>query len=608
MDWNFATLWESVGDALPERVAHRAGRAAPYLARVRRPRRRGSPAALTAAGLEPGSKVASYLYNGNEYIEGLFATFKMRGVPVNVNYRYLEDELVYLLDNSDAEALLFHGSLGDRVAKVRDRAPLREAVDPGRRRRRRTRSSRSRYEELLAAHEPMPRIERSRRRPLLPLHRRHDGHAQGRDVAQRGSVGVLVDSAYPLVGESPPDDVAEDVGAIAKADRRRCATRVHLPASPLMHGTGAFTSFQAICGRRRDRHARRPALRPHELWQTVQRERVTQMAIVGDAFAKPMVQRARRGRGDGRALRHLVARSSIISSGVMWSAEVKQGLMARGNFICFDSLGSSEGVGFANSISAPGAEHDDREVHDRRGREGVHGRTATRSCPAPARSACSRSAGNIPVGYYKDEAKSAATFQTINGARWSVPGDFASVESRRHDRAARPRLGRHQLRRREDLPRGGRRGGEAASRGRRLPRRRRARRALRRGGHRGRVALRRDERDRATRSPRALESAGALQAAAPFVFVDEVAARAQRQGRLQVGQAGRRRAGAADALVHARDRAIATRRGTASRPSLGHAPRGTVRLYSNYFFFLPDSDLGEHVTGVEDQARPRRRP
>ncbi len=63
------------------------------------------------------------MYNCNEYTEALYGTFKMRGVPANVNYRYLEDELVYLLDNSDAEALLFHGSLGEQVAKVRDRAP-----------------------------------------------------------------------------------------------------------------------------------------------------------------------------------------------------------------------------------------------------------------------------------------------------------------------------------------------------------------------------------------------------------------------------------------------------------------------------------------------------
>ena len=110
MDWNFATSWESVGDALPDRVALDPGRA---------PRARGAssttapPASRPRSpppGSSPDSKVASYLYNSNEYTEGVYATFKMRGVPVNVNYRYLEDELVYLLDNSDAEALLFHGS------------------------------------------------------------------------------------------------------------------------------------------------------------------------------------------------------------------------------------------------------------------------------------------------------------------------------------------------------------------------------------------------------------------------------------------------------------------------------------------------------------------
>src|SRR4026207_1188219 len=87
-----------------------------------------------AAGLRPGSKVASYLYNSNEYSEGVYATFKMRAVPVNVNYRYLEDELAYLIDNPDAEALLFHGELGDRVAKIRDQAALVKAwiqIDDG---------------------------------------------------------------------------------------------------------------------------------------------------------------------------------------------------------------------------------------------------------------------------------------------------------------------------------------------------------------------------------------------------------------------------------------------------------------------------------------------
>ena len=218
------------------------------------------------------------------------------------------------------------------------------------------------------------------------------------------------------------------------------------------------------------------------------------MAIVGDAFAKPMVRALEEAEADGKPY-DLSSLQLIISSGVMWSAEVKQALMSRGNFICLDSLGSSEGVGFAGSISAPGCRAEDREVHDRRAREGVHRRRREVE-PGSDEIGLLAVGGHIPVGYYKDEAKSAATFREIDGERWSVPGDFASVEAD----GSIVLLGRgsvvHQLRRREDVPRRGRGSGEAAPRGRRLPRRRRARRPLRRSGHRGRGA-----RDRARRRP-----------------------------------------------------------------------------------------------------------
>jgi 3-oxocholest-4-en-26-oate---CoA ligase len=101
--------------------------------------------------------------------------------------------------------------------------------------------------------------------------------------------------------------------------------------------------------------------------------------------------------------------------------------MARGNFLCFDSLGSSEGVGFANSISAPGAEQATAKFsigpHARVFKEGDE-----EVVPGSGEVGLLAVGGNIPVGYYKDDAKSAATFQTINGKRWSVPGDFARVE------------------------------------------------------------------------------------------------------------------------------------------------------------------------------------
>src|SRR5262245_28225768 len=424
MDFNLADVFEAVCDALPDRTVLIQGDRR-VIWRDFDERAARLAAAFTAAGLAPDSKVASYLYNGNEYTEGVYATFKIRGVPVNVNYRYLEDELVYLLDNSDAEALLFHGALGDHVAKVRDRAPkvkLWIQVDDGSPRQ----DFAVEYEELLAAHEPMARISRSGD----DLYFLYTGGTTGmpKGVMWRGEDlwSVLADGTYPLVGHPRPA-TAQEAGGIAKALVDGGSNRVHLPASPLMHGTGAFTSFQALfigaaIVTLTNRH-----FDPHELWQTVQRERVTQMAIVGDAFAKPMLRALEEAEADGRPY-DLSSIELIISSGVMWSAEVKAGMMARGQFFCLDSLGSSEGVGFAGSLTVPGAEFKTAKFTIGP-RTKVFTEDGTEVVPGSGEVGRLATGGNIPVGYYKDEAKTEATFPTIAGQRWSVPGDFASVET-----------------------------------------------------------------------------------------------------------------------------------------------------------------------------------
>jgi fatty-acyl-CoA synthase len=194
-----------------------------------------------------------------------------------------------------------------------------------------------------------------------------------------------------------------------------------------MHGTGAFTTFQSmfvgagivtLVNRHFD---------PHELWATVQREHVMQMAIVGDAFAKPMVRALEDAEAKGEPY-DISSLQLIISSGVMWSPETKQALMSRGNIICFDSLGSSEGVGFAGSINTPGSAPTtakftigtSTKVFTDDGREVTPGSDEIGMLAV---------GGHIPVGYYKDERKSDATFREINGQRWSVPGDMARVEA-----------------------------------------------------------------------------------------------------------------------------------------------------------------------------------
>ena len=328
--------------------------------------------------------------------------------PVNVNYRYLEDELVYLLDNSDAEALLFHGALGDRVAKVARPGPDAEGAGSRSTTARRTQDCAVRVRG--AARRPTSRcraIERSRRRPLHPLHRRHHRHAQGRDVAQRGPLRRRSPTrAYALVGR----------GAARRARRRparspaQSSTPARRPRAPARVAADARHRRVhqlvpgAAPGRRRSSRSSRPQLRRRtSCGRRSQRERVTQMAIVGDAFAQADGARARRGRG--RRRRRTTSRRSalIISSGVMWTAEVKQALMARGQLHLprLARLERRRRLRRARS-ACPAPEPTTAKFSIGDAARRCSPRTAARSSPAPARSGCSRSAGHIPLGYYKD--------------------------------------------------------------------------------------------------------------------------------------------------------------------------------------------------------------
>src|SRR5918994_235287 len=408
MDWNFATVFESVADAIPDspalvqddrrRTWHEFDERAARLA-----------AAFRALGLGPDSKVAFYLYNSNEYLETLFATFKLRAVPANVNYRYTADELAYLLDNSDAEVVVFHGSLGDRVDAVRDpnlkvRATVQ--VDDGSP----LVEGAVRYEDLVSAHEPMERIERSGDDVIFLYTGGTTGMPKAVMWRHEDLFAALAPLAYSFFGLDMPDD-SKDAGSRSLKVHESGLVPVHLPASPLMHGTGQFSTLQALFLGGRIVTLESRHFDPDELWRVVQHERVSQIAIVGDAFAKPMLRALDEAdaRGEPYDLSSLLL---VISSGVMWSESVKRELIERHPVIAFDSLGSSEGVGFANAITTTESKgetakfsvgpntkvftDDDREVKPGSGEVGYLA-----------------VGGNTPLGYFKDPAKTASTFREV---------------------------------------------------------------------------------------------------------------------------------------------------------------------------------------------------
>jgi fatty-acyl-CoA synthase len=190
-----------------------------------------------------------------------------------------------------------------------------------------------------------------------------------------------------------------------------------------MHGTGLLTSFGSLCMGGCVVTLSSPNFDPVELWEAVARHKVTQIAIVGDAFAKPMLRALdeNEGRWDLSSL------LTIISSGVMWSQEVKHGMLRHiPQTTLLDSFGSSEAVGFALSATTK-----DGEIPTAKFTLGTDVAVFTPDLkplkPGANEPGFIARGGNIPIGYWKDTEKTAKTFPVIDGKRWSIPGDFCML-------------------------------------------------------------------------------------------------------------------------------------------------------------------------------------
>ena len=426
MEKQFATIWESIADSIGDSPAVTHGTVTrtwtEYEQRAAR-----IASALVDAGLQPQSKVGLYLYNSNEYLEAQFATFKFRGVPVNVNYRYLDEELLYLLDNSDAEALFFHSSLGDRVARVVDRLPklklLVEVSDDGEHHV----VSAVPYNTLVADYDPMPRITRDEDDIYMLYTGGTTGMPKG-VMYQMGSLAEgFVNGGLAFIGMTPPSEFSQLSTTVRDAHANGIRP-ITIPGCPLMHGTGMWIG--AMMPQSGGAHVvtlQKRSFDAHELFQVIQDKKATLAVVVGDSFVKPMIRALDEATAKGNAY-DASSLKMIASSGVMWTSEVKEALLERiEHVVLLDAMGSSEGS-MGTSISMKGLPpktakfavapttkvftEDDREVQPG---SGEIGKVAA--------------GGAVPIGYYKDPEKSSKTFRTINGVRYSFPGDMATVEA-----------------------------------------------------------------------------------------------------------------------------------------------------------------------------------
>ncbi len=418
--WNIAEVWEVVAEEQPDAQAQVQGDRRLTWAEFDR-RADGVAAALLACGVAHQDKVAQYLYNRPEYLESLFGAWKAGLVPVNTNYRYTEDELYYLWDNADAVAVVFQGEFTPRVEAIRERLTkvklwlwVEDGTGP-------CPDWAMRYEEAAASADG---------RTVAPWGRSPDDlymlYTGGTTGMPKGVMWRQDDLFALLNGGSatplPKDGTLEDVRTFI---RTQGTGPVCCPACPLMHGTGALISFGMLMTGGSIALLEAPSFRAEELFDVVQRKKVNVLVIVGDVFAKPMVRAldAEPGRWDLSSL------MMVYSSGVMWSEPVKERMLAHhGAMVLIDSLGSSEAVGMGTSMSA-GSDAAGTASFSLGPNAVVISESGGLVEPGSGEVGRVGVRGRVPVGYYKDPEKSAATFPVIDGVRYSIPGDYATIDA-----------------------------------------------------------------------------------------------------------------------------------------------------------------------------------
>jgi 3-oxocholest-4-en-26-oate---CoA ligase len=417
---HYATCWEAIADRLPERPALRHGdRVVTWAAFEQRSAKLAG--ALGQWGIGHADKVAAYLYNCPEYLEIFFAALKIRAVPANVNYRYTSDELVALLDNAEAKVLFFDTALRERVSAIADRMPGLVLVEVGGQADSPIPGSHA-YEDLLAAAEAAPRIRRDEDDVFLSYTGGTTGLPKGvlmRIGQSAGNSLFFRDMFYgERMGLSPLEYAA------ALAEERPAASAI--PASPLMHSTGlVFACLPTLCAGGLVTTLSSTSFDAHELLSAVEVARPQVLAIVGDAFALPIVRALDEGGPDEKPYDTASVRV-VCSAGVAWSAQIKERLLEHlPGVTLLDACGATEGLSYGFSQVRRGdalftttfQAARGLKVFSPRGEELPPGEIGLLAGPTTA------------SGYYRDPEKTAAAFRVIDGVQYAMPGDLGRIET-----------------------------------------------------------------------------------------------------------------------------------------------------------------------------------
>tara|TARA_B100000686_G_scaffold162751_2_gene170296 strand:- start:512 stop:2134 length:1623 start_codon:yes stop_codon:yes gene_type:complete len=418
---NIATAWEAISDQIGDLTAIYSGENSESWEEFEK-RSASLAKTFSEKGLKRDSKVAFYCYNGPEYLEGQFAAFKIRAIPANVNYRYLDEELAYILNNADAEALLFDSSLTERVDSVRSRCPklkvfLRVGEGP-------SEDWITNYEDAVN-NDPLPRIERSGDDLWFLYTGGTTGSPKAVMWSHAGLMGGMAET-FRSLGEKVPENF-EEAAEIAKRVTGEGKEIRQLCAAPLMHGTSSLTALGTHMHGGLVATLSSRTFDPKELWEMVEKCKITMLTIVGDAFARPMIDELEDSLKSD-TVRDLSSLRLVMSSGVMFSAPLKERLLDLHSCTILDALGSSEGTGMGKQVTS----RRKKDTGTARFFLGEHTRVLSEDGeeiePGSEKIGKLALGYPLPVGYYKDPEKTELTFPTINGRRWSIPGDWATIE------------------------------------------------------------------------------------------------------------------------------------------------------------------------------------
>ncbi|MEU8397509.1 acyl-CoA synthetase [Nonomuraea sp. NPDC048892] len=421
MEFNHADLFEGLADTIGDRTAIVCGQERRTYAELEAEANRLAHY-LMDLGVQPGQHVGLHLYNGVEYVAGMLAALKIRAVPINVNYRYVEAELLYLYRDADLRALIYDVEFEPRVAAVAGQAPLLEnLISVGG-----LPSSGSAISSAIGSAVPYgTALERGRPERGFPVRSGQDVYiiyTGGTTGMPKGAMWHVEDLFMGFGGGNPygeprttPQEVVDEAV--------KATPMVMMAVPPLMHGAAQMTTFISWWMGSTTVFVRK--FEAAEVWRTVERERVSTMNITGDAMARPLTEALEGGEYDLSSLFVISSTGAILTGAVR---DRLQELLP--NVMILDSFGSTESGYTASGVAGSSPEKGLRYKPNAVVTLAVLDEKNRPVEPGSGQMGTVARSGRVAFGYYNDPEKTARTFVTDeDGTRWLLTGDLATVDA-----------------------------------------------------------------------------------------------------------------------------------------------------------------------------------